>query len=156
MNSKINLIKHEFLINELMQISIQAGFSTRNAEYPIYNYENMGLNDARMLKRDLKQSLMDYYKEIKEGNISDKMHIEKLVNINSLLSNKYHKILFKKSFRIGVTQKVVNLFLKYLWTTNICSMPHHCPVDNINKPPPSKLGGIKRNPFPSSPLMGED
>ena len=37
----------------------------------------------------------------------------------------------KGRIRIGTTQKVLNLYLKYLWVLNKIPEPPHCPFDGI-------------------------
>lgn len=34
-------------------------------------------------------------------------------------------------FRIGLAQKALNLYLKYLWCADLAARPPHCPVDAI-------------------------
>jgi hypothetical protein len=33
-------------------------------------------------------------------------------------------------FRIGIAQKALNLYLKYLWCVGLIPMPPHCPFDS--------------------------
>jgi hypothetical protein len=123
--------KEEFLIGEILQFSLGAGFQTRNESFPIYNYNTIELNQAKKLRNDIKEFLLNYlsdYKLLREDG-----HVQKIVDLSDFISEKYGKILYQNRFRIGISQKITNLFLKYLWTINKINMPFHCPIDNIIK-----------------------
>ena len=123
--------RDEFLIAELMQFTISASFQTRNEEFPIYHYENLDLNSAKYLRNDIKEFLLQYLNNYK--SIDEKGHIAKIKELSDIISTKYSKILNNGRFRIGISQKIINLFLKYMWTIGKIDMPFHCPIDNIIK-----------------------
>jgi len=124
--------KLQFLLPELLQSTFRSAMPTRNEDYPIYNYENMDFNIARKMKNEIRQFLMDYYIQIKQKNkISEKSHIKKIIDLSNIISSKYKDILFKKRLRIGISQKLINLWLKYLWVINLIPEPYHCPIDSI-------------------------
>jgi len=123
--------KEEFLINEMIQSSISSGLQTRNQDFPIYNYDNFQLSDARNLRRDIYDYLLNYLLQYISNN--EEQHIEKIKNLSTLLSRKYKQILHKGRFRIGVSQKIINLFLKHMWIIGKIGEPIHCPFDNIIK-----------------------
>ena len=127
--------KKEFIIREFLQFSIQAGFSTRNEDYPIYDFNSsdFSLKAAKALKGDLRNFVSSSCKEIQGKRISEEGHIKRIEDLSAEVSQKYRSILFKKKFRVGVSQKIINLFLKYLWSVNLVNEPHHCPFDNIIK-----------------------
>jgi hypothetical protein len=131
MNYVYNNKKDEFLIKEIMQNSISASFQTRNEEFPIYNYENLDLNSAKYLRNEIKDFLLLYLHNYK--TIDEKGHIAKIKELSDILSSKYSKILYNGRFRIGISQKVINLFLKYMWSIGKIDVPYHCPIDNIIK-----------------------
>jgi len=124
-------IKEEFLIGEFLQFSLSAGFQTRNEEFPIYNYNTIDLNQAKKLRNDIKVFLLNYLNDFK--STSEDEHVQKIIELSNYISDKYSKILFKNRFRIGICQKIINLFLKYAWSTGKIDMPFHCPIDNIIK-----------------------
>jgi hypothetical protein len=123
--------KEEFLINEMIQSSISSGLQTRNQDYPIYNYDNFQLRDARNLRRDIYDYLLNYLTQYIPNN--EQQHLEKIKKLPYQLSLKYKHILYKGRFRIGVSQKIINLFLKHMWIIGKIGEPIHCPFDNIIK-----------------------
>ena len=123
--------KEEFLIKEMIQSSISSGLQTRNQDFPIYNFENMQLNDTKNLRRDIYDYLLLYLAEYVPN--CEEQHIERIKNLSSQLSHKYKNILHKGRFRIGVSQKIINLFLKHMWVIGKIGEPIHCPFDNIIK-----------------------
>jgi len=131
MNYNYNDKRDEFLIAELMQFTISASFQTRNEYFPIYNYECLDLNTAKNLRNDIKDFLFQYVNNYKP--IDEKGHIDKIKELSDIISRKYNKILNNGRFRIGISQKIINLFLKYMWTIGKIDMPFHCPIDNIIK-----------------------
>ena len=123
-----------FLINEFIFFSVNAGFQTRNEDFPIYDIENRNLHDVRFLKRDIYEFLWNEFVNNQSNRMYDeKEHIKKIVQLKKTLESKYSKVLFQEKFRVGVSQKVINLFFKYLWSAGLMNEPVHCPIDNIVK-----------------------
>lgn len=61
----------------------------------------------------------------------DDAHAATIVRLSQELSAAHGAILRDGRFRIGVAQKAVNLFLKYLWCAGWSPIPPHCPFDSI-------------------------
>ncbi len=106
--------------------SLNAGLQTRS--YPVYLFYS---NDGIQLKQDIKQYLIQYTQSF--DNITERDHYRKIIELSDQISETYRKILINGRFRIGVSQKVMNLFLKYMWTSGYIKMPYHCPFDSIIK-----------------------
>ena len=64
-----------------------------------------------------------------------------IADASSELSRKLSRYLHQGRFRIGVTQKLINVHLKYLWTAGFCPEPPHCPIDGIIR----DIAGINYN-----------
>lgn len=47
------------------------------------------------------------------------------------LSSDFAPLFRAGRFRIGLAQKALNLYLKYLWCAGFAARPPHCPVDAI-------------------------
>jgi hypothetical protein len=63
--------------------------------------------------------------------ISDTQHCETILKIADSLSRAFEEILHGGRLRFGVSQKALNLYLKYLWRLGRATTPPHCPLDSI-------------------------
>lgn len=77
-------------------------------------------------ERNLKKMGEEYNKPIDEET-----HFKHIENLATELTNKYGDYLKGGKFRIGIAQKALNLYLKYLWCAGFTPMPPHCPFDRI-------------------------
>lgn len=123
-------LKYQFLFKEIFQFSINAAFSTRNFHYPIYN---KGIIRSNSIKSELRFLIEDYIIRFKAGDIGENDHFIEIEKISEIISSniKHADQLYVSRFRIGISQKLLNLTLKYLWTADKIQEPHHCPIDGI-------------------------
>ena len=92
-------------------------------------------NDLRQaMREDMQKYLMDIAQEYR-NNVGDEKHIENIKAFANEISKNHSSILKNKRFRIGVAQKALNVYLKYLWCQGKIKEPPHCPFDGgiINK-----------------------
>jgi hypothetical protein len=143
MNDVQNFEKKEFIISECMLSSVQTGLQTRNKNYPIYN--KLPLTDS--IKKELKSQpdntsnlkwfifdfLTLYLKEIKENGMIESVHLLKIRELAENITKEFKPVLYEGRFRIGISQKIINLFLKYMWSMDEIPEPCHCPMDGIVK-----------------------
>jgi|GEM_PF-662235 len=125
---KIKQLQSEFIFNEIFQASIYASFSTRNLKFPIYG---KNIIKPKTLTTDLKDMIQTYVTKFKAGHIDEFAHFEEILNMSTCISDKYEDALHNGRFRIGTSQKLLNLVLKYLWCIGEIEVPHHCPIDSI-------------------------
>jgi hypothetical protein len=143
MNTIPDFEKKEFIINECMLFSVQAGLQTRNKNFPIYNnlpetftnrrdirYQNDNTSNIKLAIFDF---LIQYLAEIRVNGINDEVHLIRIQEMADKLTADFNPILHLTRFRIGVSQKIINLFLKYMWSMNEIPEPCHCPIDGIIK-----------------------
>ncbi len=123
--------KEQFLIDEYLASSINAGLQTRNKLYPIYLSNNSNMIDSQSLRLEIKDFLKSYIEKF--NNLTEDEHCNYIELMSNKLSENHRDILFEKRFRIGISQKIINLFLKYIWSINKVKTPFHCPFDNIIK-----------------------
>lgn len=121
----------EFIINEYLLFSINAGLQIRNKYYPIYNKNEYDSKIAKILRNDIKFFLLNYLEQFKKSN--EQLHFSKIKELSKYISKKHSNILHHKRFRIGISQKIINLFLKYMWASGKIKKAYHFPVDNIIK-----------------------
>jgi hypothetical protein len=82
-------------------------------------------------KTTIRNVLVEIEAFYSNGGISDEAHIEFMVKVADELSVQLKDYLHGKRFRIGISQKLVNVHLKYLWIAGLCPEPPHCPIDGI-------------------------
>lgn len=56
-------------------------------------------------------------------------HVARIVDLAEHMTSHFGSNLRGGRFRIGVAQKALNLYLKYLWCAGRIPMPPHCPFD---------------------------
>jgi hypothetical protein len=56
-------------------------------------------------------------------------HIRNIEEFAKSLSEHFPDVLSGKKMKIGVAQKAVNLYLKFLWCYGWIPEPPHCPID---------------------------
>ncbi len=61
--------------------------------------------------------------------MSEEQHIRHIKEISETLTRDFGKALYEGRFRLGTSQKVLNLYLKYLWCLGDIPIPPHCPFD---------------------------
>lgn len=134
--------KNRFIIEECMLFAVQAGLATRNKNFPIYtrektSYETHDIkyqwDNTSKLKYEVFGFLDNYLKEISLEGMREDIHLLRITELADTISNKFKPVLHNNRFRIGVSQKIINLFLKYMWSINEIPQPLHCPIDGIVK-----------------------
>ncbi|MCD4705078.1 hypothetical protein K8R66_03300 [bacterium] len=124
---KINKDKDKFLKNEFFSSSIQGAFMHNRHIYKTKN-ESERKNFKTFLYNKLSLYTKKYEKKIKEEE-----HIKNLKKIQKEIYKYYKgKKLLKKddTLNIGTIQKLLNLYLKYLWVSGYIVEPPHCPIDS--------------------------
>ncbi|WP_010662689.1 hypothetical protein [Marinilabilia salmonicolor] len=142
MKDVLDEYRKQFFLTEYMLFSVQAGLQTRNKNYPIYDKDKINVfsrekvydtDNTSKLKYDLFDLLSEYLEEIKTKGINEEKHLQQIIKMSDRISELYQKFLFQNRFRIGISQKIINLFLKYMWAADEIPEPCHCPVDGIVK-----------------------
>lgn len=115
--------KWKFLNNGILTSSINAGLARGN----VYRQE-VNENNKTEFKNTLKRKLKKYSDSYKT-KINDNEHIKNIKQFSDEMSAEFGKILKGNRLRIGTTQKILNLCLKYLWVSGRIPEPPHCPFD---------------------------
>lgn len=118
------LIKREYIKNEILTLTILGGLG-RSSVYKKAIQEA----DRNDLKSFLRKKLGKYSK-IYKSRVDEKHHINNIKIFSRDVTNKYPEILKNDRFRIGIAQKLLNLYLKYLWVLGWIFEPPHCPFDD--------------------------
>jgi hypothetical protein len=105
-----------------------AALRTRNSTHPIYA-EHVSSREAEMLRAKWDQLLHDISSQY-NFQVSDDVHVQNISAICDVLSHEFAPILYGQRFRIGISQKALNLYLKFLWCLDLTGVPPpHCPID---------------------------
>ena len=123
----MNLEQSLFVKNELYSLSLKAAI-TRN-KIKIYK-ELASEVDKEKFRENLKKLIFKYSENYLQY-VSEEMHCKAIVDISSKISDAHSEILINGRFRIGNSQKLLNMYLKYLWCVGLVNIPPHMPIDGI-------------------------
>lgn len=142
--------KSEFLTGEIRFLTLQAALSTRNRDFPVY-----AVDGASSKRPQFRQALIGCLEGAKDkfvdGWVSNRRHCRQIEALSDELSSMgFGELLHNGRFRIGVAQKALNLYLKYLWCLGEVAEPPHCPFDNIIISTLDNCGGINWTEFDDS------
>jgi hypothetical protein len=117
--------KREFILSELWMLTINAAFQRAN----VYK-SHITESDRVVFKKQLKNYVNSISTTYVSNTIDHNKHIENIQSI-SAFSKKFSNILNNGKLNFGISQKLLNLHLKYLWCMDIIKIPPHFPVDRI-------------------------
>ena len=120
----------KFLLGEFALMSINAALATRNKSHPVYA-ESVDGKAREIAKSAVYRTLRETAAIYIASPVLEQNHLAYIRQTSDRLSDELGETLFRSRFRIGISQKLINLYLKYLWTTGHCQEPPHCPIDGI-------------------------
>ncbi|MGA3199672.1 MAG: hypothetical protein ABSD89_09735 [Halobacteriota archaeon] len=121
-------MKWEFIESELMTASINAAFQRAD----VYADPKATTDHRRpVLREQLASSLRNLARQYSTA-VSSKQHKLNIAAIADDLTRAFNGsgLLRADRFRIGIAQKALNLYLKYLWCLDKIMTPPHCPFDD--------------------------
>lgn len=125
---EIRTMKEEFIFGEVWLLTVTAAFQRAN----IYNsdYNEKDFEDKKKdFKKELKKLIIQKSEEYCDRVISEADHLKNIEEISTSLTN-YSAILRGGKLNFGISQKLLNLYLKYLWCLGLLKLaPPHFPVD---------------------------
>ncbi|SFS84598.1 hypothetical protein SAMN04487906_1876 [Zhouia amylolytica] len=124
MKANLNNIKQNFLIEEIWLLTFGGAFQ-HSGIYKANTKEKERSYFRNMLKGYLEQIVLKKYKQ----PVSDEDHIENIIRISNYTAS--FKEVLKAPINIGISQKLLNLALKYYWCLGLLPEPPHFPVDRI-------------------------
>lgn len=132
----MNNSKQIFLHNEFWLLTFGGAFQHVN----VYKKDVSEL-DRKEFRLALKSFVTEHIIPQYKMSLCEMSHILNLEGIVAF-SEKWHEILNNGKLNIGVSQKLLNLILKYYWCNGEISTPPHCPVDRI-----IQVKGLKTEPL---------
>jgi len=127
-NKRRALLKWEFIESELMTASINAAFQRAD----VYADPKATTDPRRPVLREKLASLLRNLARQHSTAVSSKQHKLNIAAIADDLTRAFNGsgLLRADRFRIGIAQKALNLYLKYLWCLDKITTPPHCPFDD--------------------------
>lgn len=119
-------MKNSFLKNEFWLLSVQGAFQRANC----YKSINVTEEEKKQFRNTLHTFIDNTVLPMYQKEISEKQHIQ---NIYLLIeeSKRHSGILTNGAINVGISQKLLNLYLKYNWCAGFTTTPPHFPVDRI-------------------------
>lgn len=121
------MTKWEFVEDQILTNSINAAFQRAK----VYDNQTASTDPNRtLLRAKLAELLSDLAKQY-TNVITEDSHKNNIGKIADDLTAAFQgkELLQKGRFRIGIAQKALNLYLKYLWCLDKIPAPPHCPFD---------------------------
>lgn len=115
------MTREEFIKKEIWILTIAGAFQRAN----IYT-QNVEKEKEKF--KEVLYSILDELAKEYEKDVSESKHIENIHKINDGIREFQH-ILQENKLSFGVCQKLLNLYLKYLWCLDKIPTPPHFPVD---------------------------
>lgn len=117
--------RNEFILYEVWMLSTFGAFQRAN----IYKDEATEVQ-RKEFRSNLRKFIEDNLIEKYLSDVSEENHI---LNIEALsqFTCDFNSILEKGQMNFGISQKLLNLYLKYLWCLDKIKTPPHFPVDSI-------------------------
>ena len=106
------------------------------------------MNNIVTIKERIRSLVREQYSI---GKVNSDSHTKNISDFAQLASKEFSRILKGDRLKIGVSQKIINLYLKYLWCFGKISEPPHCPFDRniisklnlVNPPNWTKIDDIE-------------
>jgi hypothetical protein len=115
----------KFLRNEFLTMSILGALGRSKT------YNESASQEEKDCFRNAFRGKLDYISEMYKSEVAEETHLSNIINLSDDLSSQFSHCLKNDKFRIGISQKALNLYLKYLWCADLIAMPPHCPFDSI-------------------------
>lgn len=135
----ITVLQNNFINEEIWILTFGGAFQRSGV------YGDISLEDQRrtLFRKDIKnyveKTILPQYQN---SLIDEDTHIKNILKFSEW-SKEHSEIINGGYLKIGISQKLINLYLKYQWCLGNIQQPPHCPFDRIII---QKLG---YNPIPS-------
>lgn len=113
----------KFLQDELFSLTLMA--TVQRARVYVEGAPDQGRRAFQdSLRRELERLVLEY-----KSQVSENRHESNIILLADTLSREHARVLAEGRFRIGNSQKALNLYLKYYWCLGEIDIPPHCPFD---------------------------
>lgn len=94
-------------------------------------YSESASDDTKSLFRDALRKKLDEISRGYGSTVEEQEHLSMIDQLSDDLTVQFFPCLRDGRFRIGIAQKALNLYLKYLWCIDLIPIPPHCPFDSV-------------------------
>ncbi len=116
--------KWRFIHTQILASCRLASFQRANV------YASEATDDERLqLHEELDAALTELGRRY-SATVSEEQHVRNIAELAERLSKSCSRALAGRTMRLGIAQKGLNLYLKYLWCLRRIPMPPHCPFDS--------------------------
>lgn len=121
-------LKKQFMHRELCALSFIAAFGMAR-KIPFYKKDvnEEQREDIKNYFRNELWGLMQTY----SNKVSEEDHLQYIEDFQNKANSSYLQYLEGTGLTFGRTQKLINLYLKYIWVCGYIPEPPHCPIDSI-------------------------
>lgn len=117
-------MKDQFIKNELWTLTFGAAFQ-RAYVYKEEVTEKDRIDFKTKTREYIEKKLLPKYTS---SQLSDEAHLKSIMELSNF-TKQFSQLLKGGQLNFGVSQKMLNLFLKYQWCLNEIPTPPHFPVD---------------------------
>ena len=118
-------MKKNFLNNEIWMLTFGASFQRA------YAYVESASEETKILfKSNTTVVVETMLAQYKIGKVTDEQHISNIKELSNS-TKQYSEIFNGGQINFGISQKMLNLYLKYQWCLGNIAEPPHFPVDRI-------------------------
>ncbi len=118
-------MKERFLKNEFLTMAVFGALGRSKT------YSASAGEEAKNRFRNALREKLDELSVLYKSAVTEEDHLSNIETLSNDLTSRFHHCLRNGRFRIGIAQKALNLYLKYLWCVDLISEPPHCPFDSI-------------------------
>lgn len=118
-------LKKRFLKNEFLTMSVLGALGRSNT------YSKSASEKDKTSFRNALRKKLEEIGDTYVSPISEETHCSNIKQIADDLTTRFSNCFKNGRFRIGIAQKALNLYLKYLWCVGFIPIPPHCPFDSI-------------------------
>lgn len=96
----------------------------------VYNF-NCSTEDRSKFRKEMISYINNYILPKYLKKVSENNHYNNIIDLKNYAEKIGRNILLNQIYKIGTSQKLLNLSLKYFWCIGWIEEPPHCPVDRI-------------------------
>mgnify|MGYP001607474139 FL=1 len=126
--------KREFMHREVCALCFLASFGMAR-RIPFYKKDANREAIRKYIRDELWELSIKYSRKVEENE-----HIKTIETFQNEVNKKFLGALARNGLTFGRAQKLINLYLKYMWVCGFIKEPPQCPIDSIIIKELKKLG----------------